>query len=85
MDFNEYQEKAHETSLKTDIYGSKWLYAVLGLADESGEVCGKVKKLFRDKEGKVTPEFIEDIKKEIGDVLWYMSEVCTNLGIELDE
>lgn len=85
MEIKEYQTKAHGTSLNTSINGNEWLYPVLGLADEAGEVCGKVKKLFRDKEGKLTPEFIEDIKKELGDIFWYLSETCIKLGIDLNE
>lgn len=85
MDFKEYQEKAHGTSLNTLVEGNKWLYPVLGLAGEAGEVCNKIQKLFRDKEGKLTPEFIDKMKKELGDVAWYLAETCTKLNIDLNE
>jgi NTP pyrophosphatase (non-canonical NTP hydrolase) len=81
--FDAYQEVAHSTSLNTDIHGDKVLYPALGLSDEAGEVAGKFKKLFRDKGGEYNLEFIKDIKKELGDVLWYIAEIATQLEIPL--
>lgn len=85
MKFIEYQEKAHGTSLATKIGESTFLYPVLGLVNEAGEVAGKIKKLYRDGGGIVTPEFKEMLRGELGDVLWYLSEVCTQLDITLDQ
>tara|TARA_R100001460_G_scaffold27881_6_gene55920 strand:+ start:3693 stop:4067 length:375 start_codon:yes stop_codon:yes gene_type:complete len=59
------------------------LYATTGLCDESGEVAGKVKKLVRDSEGVFTPEFRSAIAAELGDVLWYLSDICTVLELNL--
>ena len=84
MRMHEYQEDAHSTSLNTDIRGDTVLYPVLGLANEAGEVAGKFKKLFRDKNGEYDEEFKEAITKELGDVFWYLAEVCTQLDIELE-
>jgi NTP pyrophosphatase (non-canonical NTP hydrolase) len=83
--FDEYQVLAHSTSQNTSINGDCVMYPVLGLGDEAGEVLGKFKKLFRDKGGKYTDEFRSDIKKELGDVLWYISEISTQLEIPLSE
>ena len=85
MNFNEYQERAHKTSLNTNINGSELIYPILGLVDEAGEVVGKVKKLFRDGAGIITDEFKNVMIKELGDVQWYLAETCTKLGISLDE
>ena len=54
-------------------------YVALGLAGEAGEVADKVKKLIRDGD---TPELRAAIKKEVGDVLWYWTRMCRELGIE---
>lgn len=94
MEFNKYQEMAHGTSKNTSIMGSKLLYPVLGLGDESGEVLGKVKKRFRD-DGSGNPitdevllkdvEFKDMLQKELGDILWYVSETAFQFGISLED
>lgn len=84
MDFNEYQAAARETAIYPSI-GNNYIYPLLGLADETGEVFGKFKKLMRDKDGIITEEFIEEIKKEIGDICWYISTLCSELSLSLDD
>jgi len=84
MDFNEYQNKAKETAFYPNI-GSNYIYPVLGLVGEAGEVAEKIKKLIREKEGKVSEMDKEEIKKEIGDVLWYIAVFSDELGIKLDD
>jgi len=84
MDFKEYQEKSKETAAYPAI-GEGYVYPVLGLVNEAGEVAGKVKKIFRDDGGKLGLERLEMLSKELGDVLWYLSQTCTELGLELDE
>jgi hypothetical protein len=51
MNFNDHQTK----SLKTGGYpavGHPVIYPVLGLVNEAGEVAGKIKKVFRDTNGR---------------------------------
>jgi NTP pyrophosphatase (non-canonical NTP hydrolase) len=83
MNFSEYQEQA----VKTAVYGkgSLIIYPSLGLANEAGEVLGKVKKVLRDNDGNFTPELNKEIGKEIGDVLWYMAALSRDLGLSLDD
>lgn len=57
----------------------------LGIANEAGEVAGKVKKLIRDKQGYLTFGDIDDVVKEMGDVLWYMAALCTALDVSLSD
>ena len=45
----------------------------------------KVKKMFRDDNGIMTEKRKEEIMMELGDILWYISQVCTDLGIELED
>ena len=48
------------------------VYATLGLANKAGELAGKVKKIFRDKGGVISPDDREALKGELGDALWYL-------------
>lgn len=84
MDFNEYQQKSRKTAGYPAI-GHAVIYPTLGLTNEAGEVAGKIKKIFRDKDGRIGPEEREALKGELGDVLWYLSQVCTELDLTLDE
>ena len=84
MNFDEYQKKANETAVYP-VLGAKFVYPALGLADEAGEVVGKIKKVMRDDGGKLTEEKKIEIKKELGDVLWYLAELSTDLGIKLSD
>lgn len=61
------------------------VYPTLGLANEAGEVAGKVKKIFRDKGGVIGETEREALKQELGDVLWYLSQICTELELTLEE
>jgi len=61
------------------------VYPTLGLASEAGEVAGKIKKIFRDRGGVITDDDRAALTLELGDVLWYVAELCTQLGISLDD
>ena len=61
------------------------VYPTLGLANEAGEVAGKIKKIFRDKGGVIGDADRDALKGELGDVLWYLAQICTELGLSLDE
>lgn len=83
MNLKEYQEIIKKTAVFPNEIGL--MYCTLGLCGESGEVAEKVKKLFRDQNGVVTEEFKEAVKKEIGDVLWYITALSGELGFTLEE
>lgn len=85
MTLNEYQVAAHLTSQNTDIGGCRLSYPVLGLVGEAGEVANKLKKLHRDEHGVLNEARAHLIAREVADVLWYVAEVCTQLGISLDD
>lgn len=71
----------------TDIYPMEckpWVYA-LGLSGETGEVCDKLKKTYRDANGVFNKEKCEELAKELGDVLWYLSRLSNCLGFSLSE
>lgn len=84
MDFNEYQQKSRRTA-KYPAIGHPVIYPTLGLVNEAGEVAGKIKKVFRDKHGEINSETRAALSAELGDVLWYLAQVCTELGLSLDD
>ena len=83
MNFDEYQTQASKTTIYDDKYNI--IYPSLGLVNEAGEVAGKVKKVLRDNGGIFGSVEREAIKKELGDVLWYMSAVCSDLNINMSD
>lgn len=89
MNFNEYQALTHTTAKYQDGCDKAGvphvMYCLLGLAEESGEVLGKFKKILRDKHWKIDNDDAISITKELGDILWYISEVATNMGLQLEE
>ena len=84
MTFNDYQQESRKTAFYPDL-GSNFIYPTLGLAGETGEVAEKIKKVIRDDGGFVSEEKRQEIKKEMGDVLWYLAQLATELNLSLDE
>ena len=83
-ELDEYQKLSRRTwnLVKTD---HPIVYPTLGLVNEAGELAGKVKKIFRDKQGVITPEDRDALKYELGDVLWYLAQIATELDLSLNE
>ena len=82
MNFDDYQTKAVETAIYPN-QGDNLYYPALGLAGEAGEVCDKIKKIMRDCDGIPTDEQEMEILKELGDVLWYVANLCEELDCDL--
>ena len=90
MTVEEYQEGA----MSTAIYPDELIYPVLGLVGEAGEVAEKVKKYFRDNQyevmcedavAEVSAETRMEIAKELGDALWYLTAIASDIGYSLEE
>lgn len=86
LTFDEYQALASETA----IYPSRGsitgvAYTALGLNGEAGEVAEVVKKTIRDNNGVFDTERRSLLEKEIGDVLWYLSETASQVGLSLGD
>ncbi|HUY85202.1 MAG TPA: nucleoside triphosphate pyrophosphohydrolase family protein [Candidatus Dormibacteraeota bacterium] len=85
MNFNDYQKRALTTVISEGNEFNDLLHWVLGINGESGEIAEKVKKIIRDKGGKVSAEDKKELGREIGDVLWYLAVFAHHLGIKFDD
>ena len=79
MDLNEYQLLATETVSYPK--SQAVFYPVLGMVGEAGEVANKVKKIMRGDEDAD----LLGVPDELGDVLWYLAAIATDLGVTLDD
>ena len=57
--------------------------AELRLSGEAGEVAEEVKKVIRDKGGEFDDDTRLAICKELGDVLWYVAQIASELDLDL--
>ena len=84
MNFTEYQNLALSTAIYPMMY--KKVYPALGLCGEAGEVAEKIKKVIRDGvDYGYEEEFKAELTKELGDVLWYVAALASDLDISLDD
>lgn len=84
MDFNEYQKLSKQTAFFPKEI-KPFIYIGLGLAGESGEVVEKIKHVIRDKQGVISEEDKKGIANEMGDLLWYMTQLATELNYPLEK
>jgi len=83
MELSEYQSLSRQTA---EYPRAAWLaYPALGLAGEAGEVAEHAKKAIRDDAGEVSEERRAAMAKELGDVLWYVAQLASELGLDLDD
>lgn len=81
--FDFYQKQSATTAIYPhDSFNLVLAYLTLGLNGEAGEVAEKVKKMIRD--GRDIEDVRPEIAKELGDVLWYATQLCTELDLRLD-
>lgn len=83
MELAEYQRLSRRTA---QYPRAAWLsYPALGLAGEAGEVAEHAKKAIRDDGGEIVEARRVAMSKELGDVLWYVAQLASELGLELEE
>jgi len=87
MKFDEYQKEAIKTDQvpyrpDSDAEITEKVVPLLGLAGETGELLSEYKKFLRDGEGHKL--FKERIEEELGDLLWYTSNVASKFGLSLE-
>lgn len=85
MTFDEYQQKAPSTAIHHPDPQMDQTIWVLGITGEAGEVVEKWKKIVAYKNGVITDEDLAELKKEIGDVLWYLTMFAESLGLSLSD
>ncbi len=87
MKLNQYQTNTRETAIYPE--QDALIYTVLGLTGESGEIAEKVKKLIRDDKCLTIADMPDHVRDELilelGDVLWYVSNLAYELGATLEE
>lgn len=88
VSFADYQKQTAKTAIYPEA-GNRMpvglAYTSLGLTSEAGEVAGKYKKVIRDSDGLLDDDARENMLAELGDVLWYASQIATELGADLGE
>ena len=84
FNFKEYQRQSRRTwsRVNTDY---DVVYPVIGLFNEAGEFAGKLKKILRDRDGIISDEDRKALSGEMGDIFWYYTQICTELGLDLEE
>tara|TARA_R110002020_G_scaffold23960_4_gene79287 strand:- start:4082 stop:4405 length:324 start_codon:yes stop_codon:yes gene_type:complete len=82
MNMNEYQKKAKKTAIYPEEINV--FYPAFGLAGEAGEICNKLKKVLRGDEIPMQ-KTKGDLEKELGDVLWYVANLASDLDLALDD
>ena len=83
MNLNEYQTLALRTARPKDAK-NELFHLLLGLSGEAGEIAEKAKKIVRDKDSDFSQFDTDDLKKELGDVLWPIAVLADYFDIELE-
>ncbi len=88
MNFHDYQQEALKTDQVPYRSGedgdlSNIVVPLLGLAGEAGELLSEYKKYLRD--GEAHQLFKERIEEELGDLLWYISNVASKFDLDLSK
>ena len=84
MKLSEYQKKSQKTA-RYPYVGSNFIYPALGLAGESGEILNQVKKIVTDGESLVAQNCREKIAEELGELLWHVAQLATELDLDLSD
>lgn len=80
MDMNEYQQAAARTIRKDLVREQVHFHALHGMVAEVGELNGLYQKTYQGHE--FDPEHM---KKELGDLLWFIAEYCTSMDWTLED
>jgi len=84
VNFDEYQKFCKKTAVYPNI-GKNFIYPTMGLVGEAGEIANKVKKVIRDDNSKLTKVNREELAHELGDVLWYVAQLSTELNLKFSD
>lgn len=88
MNFLDYQYKTAETAVYPGAGDQESYtglsYVTLGLTGEAGEIANKVKKIARDDNNEIQPHHRAVLFDELGDVMWYVAQLASQLGYGLE-
>jgi NTP pyrophosphatase (non-canonical NTP hydrolase) len=83
VELSDYQRRSRRTA---EYPREAWLtYPALGLAGEAGELAEHAKRVIRDDAGEISDERRAAMAGELGDVLWYVAGLASELGLDLDQ
>ena len=94
MNFKDFQEKTCQTALyPAESKELAMSYLTLGLCGEAGEVAEIIKKLLRKgipmselQRPKAETRHLKDqIRDELGDVLWYIGQICEQCDLDMGD
>lgn len=85
MTFDEYQKVSLTTAVHHPNQEMDRSIFAMGIAGEAGEVIEKWKKIVAYRDGVVTAEDLQELSKELGDVLWYIALFAHELGLSFDD
>jgi NTP pyrophosphatase (non-canonical NTP hydrolase) len=80
---NDYQEQAAKTIVTHDGVTDPLVIPLLGLVGEAGELLSEYKRKLRDRDAHEL--FVDVIREELGDILWYTSDIATKFGLGLED
>jgi len=84
LDYPTLSSRLAELEVRDNCNVPQLLTAALGLSAEAGEFTEVVKKIFlQGKPYNADNEF--HMKRELGDIMWYVAQACMALDITLDE
>jgi NTP pyrophosphatase (non-canonical NTP hydrolase) len=83
MEFKKYQGEALKTDQLEKENENRILIPYLGLMGEIGSVVSEFKKQLRD--GNKYKDFENNLSEELGDVLWYISNIASKSGIDFEK
>jgi NTP pyrophosphatase (non-canonical NTP hydrolase) len=83
MRLNEYQSLAARTDRRPEKTDEGLLIPMLGIAGEIGALLAEYKRQIRD--GVVPVNFKAHLCEELGDILWYTSNLALKLELDLEE
>src|SRR5918996_3497574 len=84
VNMNDYQQAALRTAAPKDKY-NELFHLLLGLVGETGEIAEKAKKIVRDNDSDFSQWEVEDLKKELGDTLWYVAVIADYFDVPLED
>ena len=86
MDFNEYQKKSRKHAFyPNQNTPESFRYLIYGVTGEAGELAEHFKHALRDENDEISSERRDKIIKELSDILWYLANICTELGVDFNQ